>query len=245
MEMKEETRIYTTSKGAIALKSPTKNKIIELLMEGNKTGSELQRELDLAKSTVSVHLSDLIKIGVISEQTDPEDKRKKIFSIDSRLVGVSENPSDEQYRLIIKNLAEVEEDRYLFLKNIFHLIRYGLSSMGLDLHPALKSMGYDAGIALADNFRSEDLEGLLLEIRYFWKNNGLGKVSVGDKDTIIVEDCFDCGGMPDIGECLCSFDEGLMEGIIKGKLGISMDIDEIECHGTGSKKCVFKIELRH
>lgn len=240
--MSDETRIYSTSNGAVVLKGRAKNEIIKLLMKGDKTFSELQEETGKAKSTLSVHLSDLEGLGVVKEHTDPEDHRKKIFSLRSRLVGSSDTPSDEQYRMILENLGSARGDKYLFLKNLFHLIRHGLYSMGLDLHPALKDMGRDAGRVLAGQFTSEDLEGLLGEVSQFWKENGLGEVSVLDQETIQVRECFDCGGMPNTSQSLCSLDEGILEGIIEARLGVEVRVVENECSGTGSDRCTFVIK---
>ncbi|MFO8110223.1 MAG: V4R domain-containing protein [Thermoplasmata archaeon] len=239
--MDEETKFYSTNKGTVALKGSAKNDIIKLLMEGDKTSSDIQDELGRAKSTISVHLSDLKKLGVIDERTHPEDSRKKIFSLKSTFVGSSDVPSKEQYNIILENLGDARGDRYQFLKTMFHLIRYGLHSLGLDLDPALKEMGRDAGLSLAEYFSSNDLEELIREIGEFWESNGLGKVSVPDRETILVHDCFDCGGMPEVDHELCSLDEGLLEGIIEGRLGLRVEIQERECSGTGADHCRFQI----
>ncbi len=240
--MAEKTKIYSTEKGAVVLKSRTKNELIQLLTKEDKTSSELQEELGKAKSTISVHLSDLKKLGVVEERMDPEDNRKKIFSLRSRLVGSSGSPSDEQYRAILNNLKSASGDSYLFLKNMFHLIRYGLYSLGLDMHPALKDIGRDAGRMLAERFQSDEVDGLLEEIGEFWEENGLGEVKVKNKNTILVHDCFDCGDMPDVGSTLCSLDEGLLEGIIEGRLGLQVEVEERGCSGTGKDHCRFVIK---
>lgn len=53
----------------------TKNKILNLLLSGNKTLSEISEELDLAPSTVSQHLEELKNMGAI-EAVDTEHIRK-------------------------------------------------------------------------------------------------------------------------------------------------------------------------
>ncbi len=242
--MDKEARIYSTENGAVFLKSSTKNDIIKLLMEGDKTSSDIQEKLNRAKSTVSVHLSDLKEIGLVKERVDPDDSRKKIFSLESKLLGSSDAPYTKQYKEILGNLKHANGDRYLFLKTMFHLIRYGLVSLGLDVHPALKEIGRDAGMGLAAEFHSDDLEGLLKEIGEFWESNGLGAVDVEGTKDIVVHGCFDCGGMPDVGQELCSLDEGLLEGIIQERLGITVNVKEKECSGTGEDHCRFEVSVR-
>lgn len=240
--MDNRSNIFSTENGAVVIKSDVKNKIISLLMEGEKTSKEIREELDKAKSTISVHLSDLKELDVIKEKTHPEDERKKIFYLNSKLLGMSETPFDEHYKHMLDNLKESSGDSYDFLKSLFHLIRYGLTSFGLDIHPALKEIGKDAGKKIAENFESDDMEGLLDEIGEFWNKNRLGQIEVLDKDNILVEDCFDCCDMPDLGTTFCSLDEGMIEGIIKAKLGIDVDVKETECFGTGDEHCKFNIQ---
>lgn len=239
--MNQNTRIFSTDEGAVILKSDTKNEIVELFLEGDKSSKEIRDKLDKAKSTISVHLSDLVSMGIIKEKDHPKDRRKKIYSLNSKLLGGSEIPFDEHYEEILKNLRTSSGDSYELLKSLFHLIRYGLISFGLDVHPALKEIGRDAGRSIGKDFESDDMDGVLKEIDDFWSENQLGKVSITEDDTITVEDCFDCCDMPEVGETFCSLDEGMIEGVIGERLGKIVTVKEEECFGTGKEHCKFKI----
>lgn len=190
---------------------------------------------------VSVHLSDLKDLGIIKEKRHSEDERKKIFYLSSKLLGKSDTPFDVHYRKILENLKETEGDEYEFLKSLFHLIRYGLISFGLDIHPALKEIGKDAGRSIAENFSSQTEEELKEEIGEFWRSTGLGKVEISES-YITIKDCFDCGDMPEVGHTLCSLDEGMIEGIYEERLGKEVTVREVECFGTGERHCRFKID---
>jgi len=242
--MDNRSNIFSTKNGAVVIKSNVKNRIIELLMESDKTSREIREELGKAKSTISVHLSDLKELDIIKEKTHPDDERKKIFYINSKLLGMSETPFDEHYNHMLDNLKESSGDSYDFLKSLFHLIRYGLTSFGLDIHPALKEIGRDVGKKIAENFESDDMTSLLEEIGEFWRENRLGEIKVVDENNILVEDCFDCCDMPDLGTTFCSLDEGMIEGIIKAVLGLDVDVKETECFGTGDNHCKFNIQER-
>ncbi len=234
--------IFSTDRGILVIESPVKKKILHLLSEGGKTGSEIRDELDKAKSTISVHLKDLEELSLIEEKTYSQDKRKKIFSISADLFGKSQKPSDQHYKKILRNLNESAGDSYEFLKNLFHLIRYGFDSLGMNVGPALRELGRDAGKSLAENFESENLPDLLKEIQNFWKENKLGEMELKD-DYLLVEDCFDCGGLPDIGKTVCSLDEGMIEGIISEKIGGEVNVKETECFGTGENYCRFEMKI--
>ena len=241
--MDNNARIFSTSRGAVVIKSKTKNDIIHLLMGGDKTSREIRKELGKAKSTISVHLSDLEDLGLIKEKTHPDDKRKKIFSLNTKLLGMSERPFDKHYRAILTNLKDNSGDSYDFLQSLFHLMRYGLTSFGLDIHPALKEIGRDAGKSIAKNFDSDNLKNLLMEVKQFWNNNRLGDIEIEGENHIIVKDCFDCCDMPDVGSTFCSLDEGMLEGIIEERLELKTNVNETECFGTGYNRCKFKIDI--
>ncbi len=240
--MNSESRIFSTDNGAVILQSKTKNRIIDVLEEEEMSASEIRKELGKAKSTVSVHLSDLEDMGIIEDKKDPRDERKKIYYVSSQLLGKPNIPDDEKYENILENLRNSEGDMVEFLKAMFHLIRYGLDSFGLDIHPALKNIGRDAGRSIGKNFSAESKEELFQEISEFWEKTGLGTIDPDGSEEIIVKGCFDCSDMPSTGHSLCSLDEGLIEGIIEETLGESVKVKETECHGKGDEHCKFVLE---
>ncbi|PTD93365.1 transcriptional regulator [archaeon SCG-AAA382B04] len=239
MENREE--VYSTKEGVVSLDSPTKNKILDLLRESNKTGTEIRDEINKSKSTISVHLSDLKQKGLIKEKKHPSDDRKKIYSLSSKLVGKAKAPRDKHYKEILQNIQKTSGDEYNFLKNLFHVIRYGLSSFGLDIHPALKEMGRDVGKSIAPTLNAKNFEELLSEIKDFWKENGLGNATIEENKYLVVRDCFDCSEMPNVNTTLCSLDEGIIEGIISQKLDLEVEVKEKECFGLGDNHCKFEI----
>ncbi len=242
MASSKSPKIFSTDKGIVMLQSETKNRIIDILEEKERTGAEIRDELNKAKSTVSVHLSDLVDLGIIDEKEHPTDERKKLFFLKSKLLGQSESPYDEHYKSILEDLKESKDEKYEFLKSLFHLIRYGLISFGLDIHPALKEIGRDAGRSIGKDFSANEREKLLEEISDLWRNMGLGTIEVSEDVHLKIKGCFDCQSMPNVGHTLCSLDEGLLEGLIEERLDEKVEVHEEECHGTGADHCRFKIE---
>jgi predicted hydrocarbon binding protein len=41
-------------------------------------------------------------------------------------------------------------------------------------------------------------------------------------------------------EAICTFDEGLIAGILERQLGVPFHVKEIDCWGTGDRVCRFK-----
>ncbi|OPY30022.1 MAG: V4R domain protein [Methanocella sp. PtaU1.Bin125] len=242
---REDVEIYSTKKGMIAIDSPIKNRILQKLQEKELTFEELIEVCGKAKSTMSVHLNDLLASGMVYKRVDPNDRRKKYFGINSDLLASSRTPVNVHYNKILQSIPSAVGDKYTFLKSLFHLVRSGMESCGVDTSPALKKIGRDVGRTLAPRFKARDAAALLAEVSAFWEKEGLGHVTVleGDVPSIVVDDCFDCSAMPDIGRTQCSLDEGILEAIIEEKLKVQCSIQETECYGTGHDHCKFIIKI--
>ncbi|HEY9206877.1 MAG TPA: V4R domain-containing protein [Candidatus Methanoperedens sp.] len=238
------TMIFSTDSGIVAIDSPVKLKILELLRTGTTAFEDLVEQSGKAKSTISVHLDDLEKLKLVQEKTYPDDKRKKYFTLNSICLACSETPIRDQYDRHLETIAVSGLNGGSFIKHIFHTVRYGMEAYGFNPKPILKRLGNDIGIKIGPGFKSGDCEGILDELSVFWKKHELGDMTIINKlePVIIVVNCYHCSRMPNVGKTLCSMDEGIMEGIFASRLNIEYNIRETECFGTGHKHCKFVIE---
>ncbi|WP_174591864.1 V4R domain-containing protein [Methanocella conradii] len=243
--MRGQVEIYSTKKGMIAIENPIKNKILQKLSERELTFEDLIEVCGKARSTMSVHLNDLLGMGLVYKRVDARDRRKKYFGLNTDLLVSSKMPVATHYEKILQSIPGTVGDKYGFLKSLFHLVRSGMESYGVDTSPAMKKIGRDVGKALAPFFKARTADVLLKEVSEFWEAQGLGKVRIlkSDVPTIIVDDCFDCSTMPNIGRTQCSLDEGILEAIIEEKLKVKCSVEETECYGTGFHHCKFIIKI--
>lgn len=243
MEKDRTTAIFSTDSGMVALDSPVKLKILELLRSGITSFDELVGKSKKAKSTISVHLHDLEEMNLIQEKTSPDDKRKKYFVLNALYLAYSEPPLRNHYNTYLDNIAL---DGASFKEKLFCSIRYGMEAYGIDPKPILKKMGNDIGTKIGMIFESRDSEGVLNELSVFWENHKLGNMSVMEDSmlTILVNNCYHCSKMPNVGKTLCSMDEGIIEGIFLSRLNLDCEAREIECYGTGYRHCKFVVEER-
>ncbi|MHC1576217.1 MAG: V4R domain-containing protein [Methanosarcinaceae archaeon] len=238
------TSLFATEHGFIAIDGDVKLKIMELLEDEARSFNEIVQHIGKSKSTISVHLKDLRACGVLEGIVDPNDRRKKIYSICSRYMACSQEPIIKHYNTTLERFASASLDEYDFIKHTFHALRCGLEAHGINTQPLLKLIGKDIGTKIATKFKSEDLDGILEELSSFWSMHRLGTISVPCHDplSIMVNDCFDCGTMPPIGITLCSFDEGILEAVLLAQLGIDCTMKETECYGTGYDHCLFVMQ---
>lgn len=242
MEYDGITAILFTPNGMVALDSPVKLRILELLENGISSFDELVEKSMKAKSTISVHLHDLEKLNLIQEKTFPNDKRKKYFVMNAIYLAYSQSPLREQYNMQMDNTPILNGGS--FKEKLFCTFRYGMEAYGINPKPILKKLGIDLGVRIGQELTSDDREGMLEELSLFWKEHELGDMiaTKGKKIEISVRNCYHCGKMPNVGKTLCSLDEGIIEGIFLSKLKYECRVSEIECYGTGHNNCRFIVE---
>ena len=61
-----------------------------------------------------------------------------------------------------------------------------------------------------------------------------------DKIVLTVSEDLDCSGLPITGECVCSYDEGFIRGILDVYTGKTYDVREVDCWATGDRTCRFR-----
>lgn len=147
------------------------------------------------------------------------------------------------------NLIEIEKLQnqrpFNFMRSLFRAMRYIAQAMGMDTKPALRLTGREIGRELARLMHATEPIGLIKEIASFWESNRMGKISIVKSHLpfeIIIENCYECCGMPNVGTTLCALDEGLISALLDEKLGVKSTVKEKECWGSGYTHCRFTIE---
>lgn len=245
MEYGTGTTILATKKGIVALNSPIKLKLLDIIRKGITSFDELVEQSGRAKSTISVHLHDLERLNLIEVRSFPHDRRKKYFVLNSLYIAYSEAPLRDQYDMHLENIATSVLNGESFKEKLFCMMRYGMEAYGINPNPIMKKLGTDIGARIGKGFRSNNCVGVLKELANFWDIHTLGDMYIdNDNLTVQVENCYQCSRMPNVGKTLCSLDEGIIEGAISGRLGIACSVQEIECYGTGHHHCMFVVKKK-
>jgi predicted hydrocarbon binding protein len=249
MHMKKKTEehkpieLFSTAGGIRAVDSPVRVKIITMLKEREMPFEEIVEGTCRAKSTISVHLNDMAQEGIISSRLDPDDRRKKVFFINSGYIGGLLRDQilvDDIHDLFSrKGVPDVPD----FFKIMFRMIRVELYVQGINVDPVLSDAGYKVGRALYEQIGSPDIDELLGRLSMFWSGHRLGRIEVVSRSplTIYVYDCFECQELPLLGRPACAFDLGMLRAIFFAHLGEERDIEETECYAMGHDHCCFII----
>ncbi len=206
----------------------SKLKILELLVKP-MTVTEIARKMKLSKATVSHHLKLLEKSNLVKVV---ETRIERNF-IKKYYVSTLHTPDLilPQEKVI---LDKFELSREEFLRTVLRL----LNAMNLENALFLKKVGFDVGyFSLADKVDGKIDEALADT----WEKLKLGKVVESSSKLFIVEECYNCAGLPAVGKPYCKIDEGIIEGILQKKTGKRFKVDETKCWGTGYEVCEFRI----
>ena len=249
--MKEQKPIQIFSNlnddvGVNVIKSPVKLTILEMLRDSDMEFEEIVNNTGKSKSTVSVHLKSLRESGVISYRVHPEDKKKKIFYLNSKYIG-SVNYTDPkeiketQTDYLVENLINDDAE---FSTLLFHTLKSMLIQEGINIDPIMQSTGNSIGNSLFDKLYDEDLEVFMGNIAEFWKKKGLGRVSfkIGQIIKITTYDCFECELLPRTGKPACFLDTGIFEALFSQYFKMPVSVIETQCYTMGDEKCVFEVE---
>ncbi len=237
--------LFSTEGGIRAVDSPVRNKILAALNGRELSFQEIVQCTQKAKSTVSAHLSALLKEGIIGEKPDLTDSRRKIFYIRSRFLGEISHETSFQEENEDHMVATFLQggDPSTFYKMMFRTIRVSLMSRGINIDPILREAGFRMGQGLYSIIGSPDMSELLKKIINFWENHNLGKIVVENYSpvTLVVYDCFECDDLPYMGRPACAFDSGILEALFSGHFGADHMATELRCYAMGDDHCKFVI----
>lgn len=239
-----KTEFFYNEKELIAVGSPVKLQILNLLREEPRSFDEIVKFTAKAKSTISVHLNNLRSCELVEENFDPRDRRRKIYYLTSRYMGCSQEPFIDHYRSLLEKAPASGKDRFFFTEILCHALYFGFEAYGIDNAPVVKTIGTDIGRSISSIFESETPNELLSEIGNFLEFHGKCRVTIlVDFPALQIEDNFKASSMPVIGKPFCTLKEGIIEGILKGKFDEDYKVAETECYGTGHQHCLFMITI--
>jgi len=247
----DDIQLFSSRNRVMAIDSQVKKRILELLQSRDHSFDEIVTLCGKAKSTISVHVHDLLKAGLISSHTDPDDSRKKILSLTSHPIGRLTNldrhaPVREDKGEVSARLPFEPGDIASFFRWGVRVFRTEAMALGINVDPVLERTGWEIGRVLAPLVYDPDLSRMVEKMHEFWSVHGLGSVTLSGSDPIslTVQGCFECEDLPVTGHGACSFDIGVLSAIFSGYLNEPVRITEIECYSAGHDHCKFIIEQK-
>ncbi|MBU3897135.1 MAG: DUF2507 domain-containing protein [Nanoarchaeota archaeon] len=100
---------------------------------------------------------------------------------------------------------------------------------------------------VAKELTSNDINAVLKDVITFFKDFGIGKLSIKETDqrtaTLTLKDGATSAGMSSVGKPVCFFEAGLIAGIIEGRLNKNTTVTELKCGGMGDSEDQFLVKM--
>ena len=239
-------KIFSTKTGVNVVQSPIKAQILSILKEGGLSGSQIVSSTKRSKSTISAHLQDLEDAGIIDWVIDPEDRRRKIYYINSKFLGDLSSPQEieDDVSNFLEEYVVQADDPFKFFRYMFRTIRVALLDEGINIDPILHNAGVKVGQTFYKKLESHDINDFVKNLASFWETNKLGNIQIKSMTPIIIQayDCFECEDLPQLGRPACAFDSGLLKGIFSNFYGHEVEAKETKCYAQGDNFCQFVIK---
>jgi predicted hydrocarbon binding protein len=229
----------------------TRRKIMELLSEKELTNSQLARMLDLSKPTMSHHLKLLLDAGIVKiSRIEHENHgiQMKFYEVNPNILSVAVLKENKLTGQIEKEIQEAMTARIngsggdaniAFLR----MLKSTILSTGIDMDKPFYDAGYNIGAnVISKQIKASTLKEALKELAQMWDELKLGIIELVGEQLIKVNDCYQCGNMPDMGKPLCPSDAGIIAGVLDTVCGKRYSVKETKCWGTGYDFCEFEIK---
>jgi predicted hydrocarbon binding protein len=241
-----EVGFFRTPQGLRVVDSPTRGRILGLLGDGELAFEEIVGRTGRAKSTVSVHLRELVADGVLGSRNDVDDGRRKYFFIQGEYLGRLSDAErlEADVGRLLADYDPLDQDPARFYRAMLRSIRVALLGGGINIDPILYAAGKGLGRGVGRTLAGTSTEELLAGLAGFWERHALGRVEVVAMAPLelVVYDCFECMDLPYLGRPACAFERGLLTAVFESHYGEAVLVDETACYAMGSGHCRFVIE---
>ena len=223
------------------IKSPVKYEILKLLRNNEMNFEEIVENMSKSKAAVSLHLKGLREEGIVKYKADPEDNRKRIFYLNSQMLG-SIDTAKSKNQININEF--INEDDMEFNIIMIHILKGILNEYGIEINPIFKSIGNYLGEYIFFQVYDEDIDRFLSNLSDFWQDNNLGRLSFEIKNTIRItsKNNFESMKSEKIGLPECYINVGIFEEVFSKFFKMGINVNELMCYSMGDEKCLFEIE---
>ena len=206
-------------------------KMIRLKNEVNALRAELGRS---AEYMVAVQAGEDKEFKIFGEE-----REESVFSMD-----------------LIGNIGEGRPNLGATIDvGVYRLMQFSIRDVILrKFRPEIASaIFYDAGEMTGREIyrtmiaKRESFEDFIKETKELLANLKIGILNLEHADmaakqfTVTLSEDLDCSGLPASNETICSYDEGLLSGLLLEHTGIRFDVKEVSCWCTGDKLCRFQL----
>ena len=227
------------------IKSPMKYEILNLLRQNEMNFDEIVKNTSKSKAVVSLHLKDLREAGIVKYRPDPTDNRKKIFFLNSKMLGSIDSnniKSKDKTKKLIENFIKEGDIEYNLM--FVHTFKTILIEYGMEITPIIRAIGNHIGDYIFSQVYDSDFEKFLFNISKYWADNNLGFLTFEVKNNLQItcRHSFESVKLEKTGLPECHLEVGMFESLFYNFFDFEVRIVETKCHSMGDDICLFEVE---
>ena len=247
----------TSSKHPHVNKGRVRENMINSLSQQPYSLTDLSRILKVSKPTISYHLTNLMKDGIIEAYGTKKGRggfRSKLYilkqNLDSKLPSVS---SDSYYLDLLSGIFESSKLEWTIEKNknigkniqifLYHAFRLLRNVTKTRHHDILRNYGNRIGKEVIGKKFDNNLKNNLSSLSEFFEKNDIGNIKVVLSDEKYHPEyrfqCLGCFQARENGGPVCNLTKGIIEGFLDYNYGNRYEIGERQKDGTLYESCVF------
>ncbi|MCD7781686.1 MAG: ArsR family transcriptional regulator [Methanosphaera sp.] len=210
------------------------------VLDGQVSEAEIVKQVGKSKSTISVHLKNLIEDGIVSYKSHPLDRRSKLFYIYADYIGEI-YPDKIIYKIPeIESNIDTREELYI---EIFRQYKSLLLLHGLQVEPLEVATGENIGKQFYESMVYDTFEELVALVEDKFNQLGLGNLKIASTDPLILKNtgCHECFNLQ-YNIPTCNVTKGILKGIFSNYYDSQISVDEVECISKYDDSCTFIIE---
>lgn len=160
-----------------------------------------------------------------------------IGDIDFGRPSLGENTSVAVYRLMQYSI-----------KNVLNA-KFGAQEANKIIFEAGKTAGYAVFENILSEYENLELDQFMIQLEKLLIALKIGILKIEQANmhnftfTLVVEEDVDCSGLPNIGETICNFDEGVISAIFSAYFKKDFAAKETDCWCNGDRVCRFELKL--
>ncbi len=241
-EKSGDYELHVVDNGFIKVQSGIQRRILQALRDGDMTPTEISYIVGRSRSTISVHLENMVNSGLIDCKKSEIDGRNKVYFIRSDPLIKSKKPDKRALSMSGTIFQDISKNPESASNLILRSLILTSDGVGLDMAPMMFSIGCDVAGYLLPKMESHSVSGTLDLAKQWFDKFDLGELCVYSKDpiTILFRDTVDLTQTS--AETMASFVSGFLVTLFRANLKKVYTITDQEVFGDRNNYIRMKFE---
>lgn len=236
--------LYYTEDGLIHVSNEVRIQILKELSEKKLSLTDLVKLTGKAQSTLSVHLDKMMKDGIIDVEEDPDDNRRKTYSIKSLCLVRTKSPDPESFEKAKELFDEISGDPESVGAHMTSLIMLSLDYLGLSVSPLSETLGRIHAQVLQKSYKKGPIEEVITNLIEMYYHANLGEVTVFKRDPLTLVVQSDMRVSKGAAQSLGKYAQGFFTQALNIIYDIEVEVTHCEIFGADNNYYRFELDIK-